>query len=256
MSLASTCSYLEECRDELADGSPRTALEVLREALKRLSEDSPFAWSGASSGLGAKIKDFAKRKVTAAIGGGKARGMAQQAFAKGQTAMTHGQQAAKAASKAAKTHQQATKTHQAAMQHFKNVQDQANKEGDRDTANWAAQAGAHHTNQRAFHMQQASGISKWAKGSQSAGTAQHGTQTHGAERPNLAQKPAGVPDHSAQAAAMAKDSGSKVAASDAKHKAFQGQMAASNARKKATSNKMAGMRQRFMAPSKFNPNAG
>lgn len=193
-------------------------------ALKK-DEDAPIAWSGSNKDYKSKVGDFLKRTGRKALGmKGRARSDAQHAYDHGQAALAHTQKLAHDSEKFAKkagrasrdaekfaskgkddraanlkakadhdtekavsAHNQGVKMHQAAMTGFQRTMNTANKEGDRETADWAAKAGAVHTNNRAWHMQQGSNIRKWAQGAQSQ-KAPEKTSTSSATSP--AAKPA------------------------------------------------------------------
>lgn len=162
MFYAGASVYLQECRIQLAEGEPSSALTMLREAIKALKESAPYTWTGSGKDYKSKIGDFLKRKAHSAVGAaGGANRDAHQAYRDGQAAIAHSDHVFKLAKKADKkgndggaagAHHAAIRGHQAAMTKMKRVMDRANKEGDRDTADWAANAGAVHTNLRKTHM--------------------------------------------------------------------------------------------------------
>lgn len=216
MIYAGTGGFLQECRENLEHGNHRSALVMLREAVRALIED--YAWHGAADkGIKGKLGMAAKKlgtKVKGALGrkvgldtGGQARKMAQDAHAAGHGALMHGHKTATDAHHAvnkslkhgvphhadgaAAGHDSAVKGHQAVMTKMKRVMDQANKEGDHETANWAAQAGAEHAKQRAFHLNNHSKIkSELQKGTYSAKLAKPGQPAPAGAAPAKKKKPA------------------------------------------------------------------
>lgn len=188
MALLSAVNYLDECKTTLESGDAREALKRLREALASLSEDAPIAWTGSGHKMvggkvvakdyRSKVGDFLKKKTRDTLGiNGQARKDARGAYKQGQDALAHSKQVNKDAehfaqkgdvNRAVGAHNTAVKTHQAAMQTFKRTMDRADKEGDRETSDWAAKAGAYHTAVRTNHMAQGSAIRKWAVGQKKA----------------------------------------------------------------------------------------
>lgn len=170
--------YLQESRLTLAAGDARMALAMIREALKEMAEmaeDVPHAWTGGGKGIKADLGHSIKKLATKAKGAigikGHARHDAEKAYQQGQAALKSTKKIAKDADNLAKkgdsdgavaAHNQGVKTHQAAIASLKKTMDTANKEGDKETADWAAHAGAVHTNNRGYHMKAGSGIRQWA----------------------------------------------------------------------------------------------